>query len=297
MTGCYDDSVSLDHRDPSHPLRNIIKRMYELRQQYPVLNDGYTLQTLSSQTRDIYLPGSIGLPSPTGIWSVYRGRAEGIQDLAGSKQGNQGAWLIYHNEETTIDYSFDCGNESLALISAFPANTTVKSLFYPYEEYTLGASSVAYGIEGSEELNGCLPNLTMAAWEWKAFVPKANWSAPAPTITRVIPGHDMRLISTVNMDETEAVDIQIRFSTSMSCQSVTQSIVINSTAFGGQVAQLNTSSISCINTMTDLPQYVGGMASTWIFSAQLINVGNGVHTISVNNASAEDGSFTNVSLK
>lgn len=147
-TACHDDSVSLDHRDPSHPLRNIMKRMYEIRQQYPVLNDGYTLQTLSSQLHNIYLPGSDGLPSPTGIWSVYRGRTEGIQDLSGTGQGNQGAWFIYHNENTTIDYSFDCGNESLAMISAFPANTTVKSLFYPYEEYTLDASTVTNGMLG-----------------------------------------------------------------------------------------------------------------------------------------------------
>lgn len=34
-TGCSDDRVSLDHKDPSHPVRNIVKRMYELRRQYP----------------------------------------------------------------------------------------------------------------------------------------------------------------------------------------------------------------------------------------------------------------------
>lgn len=142
---CHDDSVSLDHRDPSHPLRNILKRMYELRQQFPVLNDGYTLQTLSTQLHNVYLPGSDGLPSPTGLWSVYRGRADGIQDFSGIVQGNQGAWFVFHNENRTIDYTFDCSNESLALISAFPANTTVKGLFYPYEEYTLETSSVSLG--------------------------------------------------------------------------------------------------------------------------------------------------------
>lgn len=34
-TGCSDNGVSLDHKDPSHPVRNIVKRMFELRQQYP----------------------------------------------------------------------------------------------------------------------------------------------------------------------------------------------------------------------------------------------------------------------
>lgn len=143
-------------------------------------------------------------------------------------------------------------------------------------------------------MNGCLPNFTLPAWGWKAFVPIGNWSQPAPTITRVIPNHDQRLESSVSMDDTETVDIQIRFSSEMSCESVTNSITINSTAFGGKVAKLNSSSISCANETTDLPQYVGGMATAWIFSAALMNVANGIHTITVDNASAADGSFTNV---
>lgn len=145
--GCYDDSVSLDHRDPSHPTRNVLKRMFELRRQYPILNDGYNLLTLSARTYNIYLPGSEGLPSPFGIWSVYRGRTEGVQDFAGIGQGNQGVWFLYQNENKTVDYHFDCKskNRSEALISAFPANTVVKNLFYPYEELFLEASTVSYG--------------------------------------------------------------------------------------------------------------------------------------------------------
>jgi len=143
---CHDDSVSLDHRDPSHPLRNILKRMYELRREYPTLNDGYELKTLSSQTYDVWLPGSGDIPSPTGIWSVYRGRAQGgIQDFNGMGQGNQGVWLVFHNENKSVDYDFNCSDSSEALISVFPLNTTVKNLFYPYEEFSLDASNVTYG--------------------------------------------------------------------------------------------------------------------------------------------------------
>lgn len=72
--------------------------MYELRRQFPTLNDGYNLLTLSNRTYDIYLPGSQGIASPHGIWSVYRGRTEGVQDFAGDGQGNQGVWFVYHNE-------------------------------------------------------------------------------------------------------------------------------------------------------------------------------------------------------
>lgn len=37
--------------------------MYELRRQFPVLNDGYELLTLSNRTYNIYLPGGNGLVS------------------------------------------------------------------------------------------------------------------------------------------------------------------------------------------------------------------------------------------
>ena len=82
LYGCEDDNVSLDHRDPSHPIRNIIKRMYELRTIYPVLNDGFTLQRLSRKTYNIFLPGSQGTATETGFYSVLRSRAD-TQDFTG----------------------------------------------------------------------------------------------------------------------------------------------------------------------------------------------------------------------
>ncbi|KAI4117714.1 MAG: hypothetical protein LQ345_002108 [Seirophora villosa] len=289
--GCHDDSISLDHRDPSHPMRNVLKRMYELRRQFPTLNDGYNLLTLSSRTYDIYLPGSKGIPSPHGIWSVYRGRTEGVQDLAGVGQGNQGVWLLYQNENKTVDYRFDCASDdrSEALISAFPANTTVKNLFYPYEELTLEASTSAFGIEGSTEPNGCLSELTMAPWDYKAFVPIDAWLTPAPMITRVVPGHDARLHSSVPYNDQETVSIQIRFSSEMDCDSIADNMVIASSSVPNQDAQLNRSSVSCMLADADPPRHIGEIATAFIFNADLINVFNGIHTYTVNNATTKDG--------
>ncbi|KAL9004469.1 MAG: hypothetical protein Q9188_002722, partial [Gyalolechia gomerana] len=289
--GCHDDSVSLDHRDPSHPIRNVLKRMFELRRQFPALNDGYNLLTLSNRTYNIYLPGSEGLASTLGIWSVYRGRTEGVQDLAGIGQGNQGVWFVYQNENKTVDYRFDCrsSNRSEALISAFPAETVVKNLFYPYEEFVLEASTVSYGIEQSTEVNGCLAALTMAPWEYKAFVPKEKWLTPSPTITRVVPGHDSRLESSVGYDSQETVPIQIRFSSEMDCDAIADNLIIESTTQTNQVAQLNKSSVSCIVADADAPRYIGEIPTTFIFNADLINVSNGVHTFTVSNATTKDG--------
>ncbi|KAL8725521.1 MAG: hypothetical protein Q9166_007307 [cf. Caloplaca sp. 2 TL-2023] len=294
--GCYDESVSLDHRDPSHPVRNVLKRMYELRRQFPTLNDGYNLITLSNRTYDIYLPGSKGLASPHGIWSVYRGRTEGVQDFTGVGQGNQGVWFIYQNENRTVDYHFDCksSNRSEALIAAFPTNTVIKNLFYPYEELTLEPSTFTYGLEGSTELNGCLSTLQMAPWDYKAFVPKARWLTPAPTITRVIPGHDSRLESSVGYGDSETVPIQIRFSSEMDCDSIAEALIVDSTTEKHQIAQLNKSSVSCVLANTDAPKHIGEIPTTFIFNADIINVYNGVHTYTVNNATTKDGLlFTN----
>lgn len=75
--GCGDDWNSLDHRDPSHPVRNILAVMFELRTRYPVLNDGFKLETLSKSTYNRYLPASHDQATETGLWSVMRSRWTG----------------------------------------------------------------------------------------------------------------------------------------------------------------------------------------------------------------------------
>lgn len=144
LYGCLDENVSLDHRDPSHPVRNIIKAMFEMRQHYPVLNDGYYLQQLSNKTHDVYLPGSNGTRTETGLWSVFRGVYAGAQNFTGDGQGNQKIWLLYGNENSAIDYQFDCLADD-ALLSPFDEGTVVQNLFPPYEEYTLEKSSKKLG--------------------------------------------------------------------------------------------------------------------------------------------------------
>jgi alpha-1,3-glucan synthase len=141
LYGCLDDRVSLDQRDPSHPIRNVIKQMNELRQLYPVLNDGYYLQQLSNQTRDIFLPGSKGIRTETGMWSTVRARFE-TQDFG---QGNQSVWFVYGNEDQAVTFQFDCADKKKALIAPFDQGVTVKNLFYPYDEYHLEGSSTKLG--------------------------------------------------------------------------------------------------------------------------------------------------------
>jgi alpha-1,3-glucan synthase len=288
LSACGDDNISLDHRDPSHPLRNIIKRMYEIRRQFPVMNDGYTLQTLSTQLTNIFLPGSNGMPSPTGLWSVYRGRTPGIQDFTDG-QGNQGVWLVFSNDNVTKDYKFNCQDANESLLTPFPVGTIVKNLMYPYEEITLGNSSSILGIEGSSEYNGCLSNMTMPAWGYKAFVPKPKFVEPGPTITKFIPGHDSRLLASVPPGEQQSVPFQIEFSTPLDCQSIVNGMSFQSDTHDGTQVSLNISSVQCSNMDASATEYVGQPASMYSFSAILSNVSHGVHSIYLRNITTSAG--------
>ncbi|KAL1598886.1 Cell wall alpha-1,3-glucan synthase ags1 [Paraconiothyrium brasiliense] len=287
LHGCEDDSVGLDHRDPSHFMRNIFKRHYELRGQYAVLNDGAFLQTLSQQTHDVYLPGSMGLPSPTGIWSVYRGPFPGVQDFsAAGELGNQGVWFIYSNDNKTVNYTFNCQDAAEGLIAPFPEYTVVKSLFFPYEEYRLESSAGQYALDGSQEASGCLSSLEMQPWSYKLLVPKEKFAEPRPTITRVVPGHDARLVSKVRDGEPQTIPIEVHFSSEMNCDSAKRNFSIRSTTSAGKVAQLNTSSVVCSKVPVKTgQQYVGQIGTAWVMIGELENVYDGIHVYTFNNIS------------
>lgn len=289
LRACEDDLVSLDHRDPSHPVYGVLKQMFELRQRYPVLNDGWTLNELSSKTFNYTLPGSFGVPTTTGLWSVLRGRLEGVQDFSGEGMfGNQGVWLLYSNYNGSQTYTGDCSGQD-AIISPFDANTTVKNLFYPFDEWSLNTSSVTLGIEGSQNPNGCLSQINMTHYGWKAFVPIQNWTAPSPAATRFLPGHDARILSNTSVDEPTSVDIELRFSDLIDCQSFQDGFSVNSTTESGKQASLDTSSVDCL-TIDALNEasYYGPSASIWRAKATLNNVYDGVHVININNVTNQN---------
>ncbi|GIZ44984.1 hypothetical protein CKM354_000816800 [Cercospora kikuchii] len=293
LNGCKDDSVSLDHRDTSHPVYTVLKEMFEMRHRYPVLQDGFNVKQLSSQTFNYTLPGSFGVPTETGLWSVYRGRMP-FQDFEGEGFGNQGVWLLYTNYNGSRDYEYDCSGPD-AIISPFDSGTTVKNMFYPFDEYTLENSTVSLGIEDSSDVNGCIPRLNMTLYGWKAFVPKDKWVEPSPVITRFLPGHDARILSDTPVSDPTTFEVELRFSTEMSCSSLSDALSINSTTENGEVAEFDAENIDC--AIMD-PQfeayYYGPSPSTWRARFNLTNVFDGVHQINVNNVSSEAGdTFTN----
>ncbi|KAG7294144.1 hypothetical protein NEMBOFW57_004212 [Staphylotrichum longicolle] len=283
LYGCDDPNVSLDHRDPSHPVRGVVKRLMELRATYPALNDGFDMYQLSNSTHWIFLPGSNGTGTELGLWSYVRMSHKGLQDFSTLPHGDDLVWLLLGNENQTTTYKFNCSDPNTALLSSFGSGATVKNLFYPYDEYKLEASTRQIDGGNPELFHGCISELKFPAWGFKAFVPKESWVGPAPIITKFLPGHDYRLEAAANGDT--SVDIQIQFSQEMDCESVFNAVEITSNTVGGKVASLNKGSLRCrILDNPPTPQFVGQAASVWEFAVTINSIPDGIHRITVRNA-------------
>ena len=285
LRGCADDSINLDHRDPSNSIRAIIRSTFEMRENYPVLNDGFSIRQLSKQTDNVYLPGSNHTPTETGVWSMERAGWSGAQEF------NQTVWLVYGNEKEDKTYDFVCTGDS-ALIAPFAAGTTVKNLYAPYETYVLEGSSTKLPADPSKN-SGCLSQLRLVAWGFKAFVPEDEFITPSPVITKFLPGHDYRLSSA------ETIPIEVHFSAPMDCDQVKEKVSVNSTTAGNRSAELDSSSIQCKNlsdTEADPSPWSGGVNTAWVFTANLTSVSDGIHQVTVNNISAAAGDSSTGSI-
>ncbi|KUI63986.1 Cell wall alpha-1,3-glucan synthase mok11 [Cytospora mali] len=281
--GCEDENVPRDHRDPSHPMRNILKAMYAMRENYDTLSEGWLVQQLANQTDHTILNGST-TPTERGIWSIARAFFPSVQGQFASDP----VWLVYHNREDTTTYNFDCSKNETGFFAPFDVNTSLKNLFYPYDEITLQTSPQHFGFSGSEMASGCLSNITMTPFEYRAYVAKSKWKEAPPAITKFTPGHDFSINSA---DAKESVDISFDFSQEMDCDGVTEAITISSLIEGDTGnAEIDTSTVKC-TTLTDdeKPPYVGALGSKWSWSATLQNVQDGVHSVTVKNAATQDG--------
>lgn len=136
----------------------------------------------------------------------------------------------------------------------------------------------------------------MPAWGFKALVPKDSFVIPAPVITKYLPGHDYRMLSTSQL--AARVRFEVRFSQEMDCGSITNSLQIRSSTGDKQTAQLDEGSVQCqIMSGTDPAKWVGASDGVWAYTADITDVSDGVHEITVVNATTKDGNrHTNVSV-
>jgi alpha-1,3-glucan synthase len=284
--GCKNVKNTYDHRDPSHPIRGIIRQIYHLRSQFPALNDGLFLDKLSKQTEMVKYPGSSGVETETGIWSVRRAPFDKIQDFGGPSD----IWLVYHNRNETTKYTFDCSSNDSAIISPFDSGVTVKNLMFPHDEQFLIDGPKKMHLNGSQEFNGCIKEMEFAPFEFRLYVPTSRFIPPPPMVTKFVPGHDHPYLRTADEESNNSVNITLKFNVEMDCNKITQNMTFKSTTFSNLTPRIDEASVSCGNTTgDDRAQLVGAIASAWSWSARILDVADGVHQISVKDAMTADG--------
>lgn len=276
LTGCDDEWNSLDHFDPTASLRLVLKRMNELRASYPSLQDGFSLYQRNNITHYIYLPGSNGTGTELGLWSVERGPSTYQINTQGSVFNNTDSvsvWLMYTNENATQEYQVDCTDTDNYLAAPYEAGTTVKNLFYPYDTAVLVNSSVSYYLNDLAPYRGCLANITMQPFEFKAYVPLSNWTAPIPVLTKFSPGHDYRLLS----DGSNSFEIQFMYDQEMNCEDLTSAITITAST-GGSTSTPTLGTASCA-TVSGQPrsEILAAPVSTWSYTATVSNAPDGIY--------------------
>ena len=133
----------------------------------------------------------------------------------------------------------------------------------------------------------------MTPYGYKAYVPIEKWLRPSPVITYFSPGHDFRILSDSSQD---TIPIELHFSDEMNCDSAVGSISINSTTEDGSIASLDKDSVDCrlaFSTTTFVSEYTGPVTgqipSAWKLTANLVNVSNGVHSVTVSKVTTQQG--------
>lgn len=278
-TGCGDMNVIQDHRDPSAPIRNIFRRMFALRESFPVLQDGFELLQLSADITNITLPGS-GKPTQFGIWSVARTMAN-VQG-----RNETPVWLVYHNFNVTKTYTFDCNDPQHAFFAPYDENTWVRDLMSTQPEIQLGSSSATSNFSSKQA--GCLSTITMEPYAFRAYVPAELWTPLAPMITALTPGHDTS-IDTTSWVGNGTQSVSIYFSAEMDCSSVSDSVsalLFSNGETNG--TSMSFSQATCFNITNDpgVQNYTGYVSSVWGWKATLQDIQDGVVKITVSNASS-----------
>ena len=158
-------------------------------------------------------------------------------------------------------------------------------------------------MDNETEVDGCLGEMNLTAWGFKAYVPIDIWLKPSPVITKFTPGHDARILSNSTSGEQQTIPIEILFSDEMSCSQVQNAITITSTTEDGSIPILANDSVSCqsINdTTVRVSQYTGPITgqipSAWKLSGNIVNVSEGVHQVSIANVTTQLGNTSTNSV-
>lgn len=250
-------------------------RFNQLRAVYPALQDGFGLVQWGNKTYHYQLPGSNVTTTEMGLWSVSRSALSVVQNFTGNLSDD--VWLMYTNENQTVQYTWDCQGSDPMLVP-YQSNTTVRNLFAPYETYSLQDSPRPFYEDGKAPYRGCLSSITMDPLSFKALVPVEKWTGPSPMLTKFVPGHDARLLAEDGMANATTVDIAFQFNMEMSCEAITSGLTLNvSSPDAGLVPRVQNGSVQCGPVDgTGSTYLVGDDSSAWQWSGKLENVPDGV---------------------
>ena len=145
VLGCEDDWNALDHFDPTTDSRRMFAHFLYLRTKFSSLQDGFNLVQRGNWTYYITRPGSNGVETEMGLWSISRAPITDIQTLSGD--ANQ-IWMLYSNENQTKTWEYDCKTDNW-ISSPYMSGQIVRNLFYHYENYTLSDSGSSYYSNGT----------------------------------------------------------------------------------------------------------------------------------------------------
>ncbi|KAH6637311.1 glycosyltransferase family 5 protein [Chaetomium tenue] len=285
--GCEDEKVAWDHRDPSAPLRNIFRRMFALRDAFPVLEHGWLLENLAKQTESYALNGST-VETEFGVWSVARGMFTQLQN-----DTDKPVWLVYHNRPNRTTYNFVCTDINKAFVSPFDAGSDVVNLFGEDKSIRLESSPRKNNFTGTGASAGCISSITLEPYEFRAYVEAKSWVQPAPMITKFEPGHDFPIDSTDRNGELG--EIAIEYNVQMNCDSVTKAlsaVVVTDGKHNATTLKFQTPKCEKI-TPAEKISYTGAVQSSWRLTTSLRDVPDGIVKITVANALSEDKVPTN----
>ncbi|KAL1410802.1 hypothetical protein Q8F55_001744 [Vanrija albida] len=297
LTGCHDPGVALDHFDPTATTRRAFRNFNHIRANYPAVQDGFMLTSLSNHTHWRVLP--FGTVTEFGLWSSTRvpsQKQQGHNGFNTDGQISQAVWMLYTNENVSMSYNIDCSGDS-PIKSPYAVNgngsTTVRNLVYPYEEYTLQNTRESFYQDGNAPYRGCIGSIDLQPYDFKVLVPQAQWLPPIPTLSGFTPGHDERVV--LNGD---TIQITLEWDEPMDCDSVNRNVKL---LFTGDTSH-GTPNISfpgeCLTLPAQPATELNGVApSAWRWTATITNAAEGIYKIEIDSVNSQRTPVTSTGVK
>ncbi|KAL7417332.1 putative alpha-glucan synthase [Mrakia frigida] len=299
LFGCEDSWNALDHFDPTSPGFRYLQRIFNLRNTYPGLMDGFQVNLHSSQTYFIQLPGSNATQTEVGLRSNSRSALTyqlNTEQFLGEM--TETVWLLWHNENKTTTYAAACGdgNDPDWIQSPYPGPVTVKNLFYPYETLNLVKSSLYFNLDDQEPTRACLPEITLEPFGFRAYVPEDLWLPGPPVLTKFSPGHDARLLTVAGATNETSFDIVLEYDQEMDCDSMNAAVTISYNGTGTTTPSFEGDGTCTALTNQAPPEELSVVPpSGWRYTRTVQNAGDGVYEFLVANATTyQTGGHTGV---